>query len=160
MAETISKPSDLVQAPLFRAENEKSQVSPVAQSALISEGDLPSSPEKLGLRDLTDEELDGAYDKLTPQDQRFHEDQNGDPFVRFTRKTKTGFLEFSSPLSKINLERERRQKQKQQGVQPEEVARAPLSKSEKAKLKRDEDRRKYYAEHFRRQRKFGEREVY
>lgn len=163
MAETISKPSDFVQAPLFGAETstrEKLQGTSTAQKALISEGNLPSNPEKLGLRDLTDEELVGAYDRLSPQEQRFHEDQNGDPVVGFTRKTGKGFLRFSAPLSEINSERDRREELKKNGAQAEKAKPAPHSKNEKAKLKRDQKRRQFYASHFRRQREFGEREVY
>lgn len=115
MAETRNNPPQLVQKPLFEASGSVSSSSleaPEAQpgiesfspQAFISEGNSVEKPQGLGLRDLTDSELNGAYETLSQAEQSFHEDQNGDPVVRFTRPTESGPLNFSARLSLVNGE--------------------------------------------------------
>lgn len=165
MAETRNNPPQLVQKPLFEASGSVSSSSleaPEAQpgiesfspQAFISEGNSVEKPQGLGLRDLTDSELNGAYETLSQAEQSFHEDQNGDPVVRFTRPTESGPLNFSARLSLVNGEIARREEAKRL----EKANKPPkLTRSEKAKLRREEEKKEYWNEIFEKRRKYGER---
>lgn len=166
--ETKNNSSDLVQVPLFNPGNQgespfqaiNTTANPHPQkefssNAFISEGNSVSNPQSLGIRDLSDEELNGAYESLTPAEQRFHEDQNGDPSVRITRQTKNGPLTFTARLSDVNNELLRRETL--ESLQGSSGENPQPSKSEIAKQKREQQRRQYWARIFKKRREFGER---